>query len=74
MQGGMWNGRASRRTRVSKSKHRDNTSAGIGTTVEHPPCKRMPDSKLSSYAGGHNGPNLRGDADSSPATTITEKM
>ena len=58
MQGGMWNGRASRRTRVSESKHRDKSSAGIGTTVEHPPCERMPDSKPPTCAGGHSGPPL----------------
>ena len=50
MQGGMWNGRASRRTRVSESKLNDKSSAGIGTTVEHPPCERMPDSRHSGRA------------------------
>jgi len=50
MRGGMWNGRASRRTRVSESKRRDKSSAGIGTTVEHPPCERMSYSRQSGRA------------------------
>jgi hypothetical protein len=41
MRGGMWNGRASRRTQVRKSQLKDKSSAGIGTTVEHPPRERM---------------------------------
>ena len=36
MRGGMWNGRASRRTHVSNTKQASKASAGIGTTVEHP--------------------------------------
>ena len=37
----MWNGRASRRTRVRKSQQKDKSSAGIGTTVEHPLRERL---------------------------------
>jgi hypothetical protein len=54
----MWNGRDSRRTRVSESKRIDKSSAGIGTTVEHPPAERMPDSTTPTRAGGRGGPPL----------------
>ena len=36
MRGGMWSGRASRRTQVSVTLKVSNSSAGIGTTTEHP--------------------------------------
>jgi len=39
--GGMWNGRASMRTQISIAIQENKTSAGIGTTVEHPPRKRI---------------------------------
>ena len=41
MRGGMWNGRASRRTQGSITIQENKTSAGIGTTVEHPPRERI---------------------------------
>ena len=36
MRGGMWSGRASRRTQVNLTLQKSKTSAGIGTTAEHP--------------------------------------
>ena len=36
-----WNGRASRRTQIDKAIQENKTSAGIGTTVEHPPRERI---------------------------------
>ena len=39
--GGMWNGRVSRRTQINKAIQENKTSAGIGTTVEHPPRERI---------------------------------
>ena len=37
----MWNGRASRRTQINNAIQENKTSAGIGTTVEHPPRERI---------------------------------
>jgi hypothetical protein len=39
MRGGMWSGRASRRTQRSLTLQKSKASAGIGTTAEHPPRK-----------------------------------
>ena len=36
MRGGMWSGRASRRTQVNLTLQKSKTSAGIGTIAEHP--------------------------------------
>ena len=65
MRGGMWNGRASRRTQGSITIQENKTSAGIGTTVEHPPRERIEPASIERgskcvSAGGHSGPPLRG--------------
>jgi hypothetical protein len=65
MRGGMWNGRASRRTQGSITIQEDKTSAGIGTTVEHPRRKRIETASIEkalrcATAGEHSGPPLRG--------------
>ena len=70
MRGGMWNGRASRRTQGSIVKQGSKASAGIGTTVEHPSRKRIDNpqrvgtsktsrlhnSRFSDKTGCHSGP------------------
>ena len=40
MRGGMWSGRASRRTQVRLTLQNRKPSAGIGNTAKHPRCKR----------------------------------
>ena len=65
MRGGMWNGRASRRTQGSITIQEDKTSAGIGTTVKHPPSERieMASTERGSKCvttGGRSGPPLHG--------------
>ena len=62
--GGMWNGRASRRTQISIAIQENKTSAGIGTTVEHPPRKRIEIASIERAlkcitTGKHSGPLLR---------------
>jgi hypothetical protein len=62
--GGMWNGRASRRTQGSITIQENKTSAGIGTTVEHPPRERIETASIEIgskcvTAGGRSGAPLR---------------
>ena len=49
MRGGMWSGRASRRTQVNLTLQFSKASAGIGTTAEHPPRKPEPRSNQSHH-------------------------
>jgi hypothetical protein len=64
MRDGMWNGRASRRTQMNNAIQEDKTSAGIGTTVEHPRRKRIETASIERASkcvttGEHSGPPLR---------------
>ncbi len=64
MRGGMWNGRASRRTQMNNAIQENKTSAGIGTTVKHPPRERIETASIERAlkcvtAGGRSGPPLR---------------